>query len=213
MILVGEGEDQEPPDEFLKKSVSDTVLNLLGDYRYLTKGYYVSLHAEENNCIVFPSVKNALDVYRAPIFMERLKKAGIDIPNFRVLKKPEPKSCVLVPLNPFSRNSAKLVKTENQYLKRFKSLSMGYRYSVVNVEVEGDIGEFEIYLGEAKKEEFEDLAEKTFEIFGVPIGKVLFEKVDDKIRPFYFMPLTTDEIDFAFLKEVINENWMLCRNL
>lgn len=212
MIVVGEGEDQEPPDDFLRKSVRDTVLNLLGDYRYLSKGYYVSLHAEENGCVVFPSVKNALDIYRAPVFVERLKKVGIETPQLLVLKKPSPEKCVLVPLNPFSRNSAKLVATESQYNRYFRSLSMDYHYPVVQVFVEGEVEEYEFYMGKTKQSE-NPVFKKIYEIFGVPLGKVLAERVGNKIRPFYFMPMMRHEIDFEFLREVLNENWVLCRKL
>ncbi|NHW23699.1 MAG: hypothetical protein HA489_05550 [Archaeoglobales archaeon] len=212
MIIVGEGEDQEPPDDFLRKKVRDTVLNLLGDYRYLSKGYYVSLHAEENGCIVYPSVKNALDVYRAPVFVERLKKAGIDTPELCVLRKPQPENCILVPLNPFSRNSAKLVETESQYNRYFKSLSMDYHYPVVQVRIEGEVEEFDFYMGKTGKLD-NWVFRRIFEIFGVPMGKILAEVNGNRVRPFYFMPLMKNEIDFEFLREVLNENWMLCRKL
>lgn len=212
MIVVGEGEDQEPPDDFLRKSVRDTVLNLLGDYRYLSKGYYVSLHAEENGCIVYPSVKNALDIYRAPVFVERLKKAGIDTPELYVLREPDPEKCVLVPLNPFSRNSAKLIATESQYYRYFKSLSMDYHYPVVQVCAEGEVEEFDFYMGKTKKSN-NWVFRRIYDLFGVPIGRILAEKNGGKIRPFYFMPLMKAEIDFEFLKEVLNENWVLCRKL
>ncbi len=212
MIIVGEGEDQEPPDDFLRKSVRDTVLNLLGDYRYLSKGYYVSLHAEENGCIVYPSVKNALDIYRAPVFVERLRKAGVDTPEIFVLRKPEPEKCILVPLNPFSRNSAKLVTTESQYQKYFRSLSMDFHYPVVQVRVGGSVEEFVFYMGKTKKSD-SWVFRRIFEIFGVPMGKILAEVNGIRVRPFYFMPLMRNEIDFEFLKEVLNENWMLCGKL
>ncbi|MDI9609859.1 MAG: RimK-like ATPgrasp N-terminal domain-containing protein [Archaeoglobales archaeon] len=212
MIVVGEGEDQEPPDDFLRKSVRDTVLNLLGDYRYLSKGYYVSLHAEENGCVVYPSVKNALDVYRAPVFVERLKKAGIDSPELCVLRSPNPQNCVLVPLNPFSRNSAKLITTESQYNRYFKSLSMDYHYPVVQVRVEGEVEEFEFYMGRTRKLG-NGVFKKIYDLFGVPLGKILAERIGNRIRPFYFMPMMKNEIDFDFLNEVLNENCMLCRKL
>ncbi|MDK2795233.1 MAG: hypothetical protein PWQ22_466 [Archaeoglobaceae archaeon] len=212
MIIVGEGEDQEPPDDFLRKSVRDTVLNLLGDYRYLSKGYYVSLHAEENGCVVYPRRFLRLDIYRAPVFIERLKKAGIDTPKICVLRDPNPEKCVLVPLNPFSKNSAKLVKTESQYNRYFKSLSMDYHYLVVQVCAEGEVEEFDFYLGKTKKSN-NWIFRRIYDIFGVPIGRILAEKDGGRIRPFYFMPLMKAEIDFGFLREVLNENWLLCRKL
>ncbi len=203
MIAVGEVEgesDLEPPDSFLKKKVVDTILNLLGDYRFHTKGYYVSLHAEENNCWVYPSVKNALDVYRAPVFMERLRKAGVEVPRFEVLSRPMPRETVMLPLNPFSKNSMKIVCTESQYYKNFRSLSMDYHYPVVHVQLEGKVEEIIMHLTRAKNggDEEDYIARKVFETFGVPLGKIFVERKNGKLRPFYFMPLRRDEIDFDF---------------
>ncbi|MDI9646501.1 MAG: RimK-like ATPgrasp N-terminal domain-containing protein [Archaeoglobales archaeon] len=214
MIIVAEGDEDkslEPPDSFLKKRVSDTVLNLLGDYRFHTKGYYVSLHAEENNCIVYPGVKNALDIYRAPIFIERLKKAGLDVPEFEVIPRPIPEKTIMLPLNPFSKNSMKVVKNDSQYYKYFKSLSMDYHYPVVHVKVEGKVDEVYMHLNRAKNggEEEKVIARKVFEIFGVPLGKIFIERIDGKIRPFYFMPLNRKEIDIELVVQAIYEDRLL----
>lgn len=215
MIVIGEVEgdsELEPPDSFLKKMVTDTILNLLGDYRYHTKGYYVSLHAEENNCDVYPSVKNALDVYRAPVFIERLRKARVEVPEFKVFSRPVPQKSVMIPLNPFSKNSMKIVRTESQYYRHFRSLSMDYHYPVVQLELEGEVKEVIMHFTRAKNggEEENYIAKKVFETFGVPLGKVFVEKIDGRLRPFYFMPLRKDEIDIDFAMEVVYEDRMFC---
>lgn len=215
MIVVGEVEEEselEPPDSFLKKKVTDTILNLLGDYRFHTKGYYVSLHAEENNCHVYPSVKNALDVYRAPVFIERLKKAGVEVPEFKVFSRPSPQQTVMLPLNPFSKNSMKVVRTESQYHRNFRSLSMDYHYPVVHVQLEGKVEEIVIHLTKARNggEKEDYIARKVFETFSVPLGKVFVQKKDGVLKPFYFMPLLREEIDISFAMEVIHENRMFC---
>uniref|UniRef100_A0A7C4W4D0 RimK-like ATPgrasp N-terminal domain-containing protein n=2 Tax=Geoglobus ahangari TaxID=113653 RepID=A0A7C4W4D0_9EURY len=209
MILVGEGEDLEPPDSFMKRRVSGKVLNLLGDYRYLTKGYYVSLHAEENGCEVFPPVKNALDAYRAPLFISILRKLGFETPEFEIVCNPKPEACVLLPLNPFSKNSAKVVKNSYQYLKAFRSLSMN-RYPVVQVKAE-KIEIVDMYLTKTNKEEYSFVAETLFRTLKIPLGKVFFEVNGEKVKPFYFAPLEKDEINFELIFEVLNnENSLFC---
>lgn len=207
MILVGEGEDLEPPDDFLKRTVAESVLNLLGDYRFLTKGYFVSLHAEECGCEVFPPVKNALDAYRAPLFMNAMKKLGLETPDFSIHSKPEFDQGVLLPLNPFSKNSAKLIKTSSQYEKAFKRLSMD-RYPVVHVKSE-EYDYFNLYLWKADKEEYNYIAEKIFKNLRIPLGKVLVDINDGKAKPFYFMPVEKDEINLRFVFEVLYENCLL----
>lgn len=89
---------------------------------------------------------------------------------------------------------------------------MDYHYPVVQVFVEGEVEEYEFYMGKTKQSE-NPVFKKIYEIFGVPLGKVLAERVGNKIRPFYFMPMMRHEIDFEFLREVLNENWVLCRKL
>jgi len=218
VILVGDCDEDsggdgelEPPDIFLRRAIHDTVLNLLGDYRFLTKGYYVSLHAEENNCTVFPSVKNALDVYRAPVFLARLRKAGFEVPYFKVLLKPEPsRHAVLLPLNPFSKNSPKLVESKSQYYRAFKSLSMDYHYPVVHVEVEGEIREVILHLTRASNG-WNEFAGRIFNVFSIPLGKILVEKVGSRVKPLYFMPLEKKEINLDLILKVVNsENRLFC---
>ncbi|MEM1545562.1 MAG: RimK-like ATPgrasp N-terminal domain-containing protein [Candidatus Methanomethylicia archaeon] len=218
MILVGNGDENlndsgelEPPDNFLRRKVHDTVLNLLGDYRFHRIGYYVSLHAEENNCRVFPSVKNALDVYRAPIFLTRLRKAGFEVPSFKIFPKPNPcRSVVLLPLNPFSKNSPRLVRSESQYYRFFRSLSMNYHYPVVHVEVEGEIMEITLHLTRASNG-WDELARRIFNVFSIPLGKILVEKIDSRVRPIYFMPLEREEINLELIFKVVkNENRLFC---
>ncbi|MEM4473296.1 MAG: RimK-like ATPgrasp N-terminal domain-containing protein [Archaeoglobaceae archaeon] len=214
MIIVGESDEEnslEPPDRFLKKKVKDIVFNLVGDYRFHTKGYYVSLHAEENNCLVYPSVKNALDIYRAPVFIERLKRAGLEVPRFEVISRPKPDKIVMLPLNPFSKNSMKMAKSESQYYKFFRSLSMDYHYPVVHVKIEGKVEEIKMHISKVKggNEEEEIIARKVFETFGVPLGKIFVEKIDGRLRPFYFMPLSKEEIDLDLAISAIHENWLL----
>jgi len=209
MIIVGEGEDLEPPDSFIKRKFSGRVLNLLGDYRYLTKGYYVSLHAEENGCEVYPPVKNALDVYRAPLFIKMVRKLGFETPEFEIICEPKPEACVLLPLNPFCKNSIKLVKNSYQYLKAFRSLSMN-RYPVVQVRAE-KIQEVTIHLTKADKDEYSFIAEKIFRNLKIPLGKVFMLVNGEKIAPFYFTPLERSEINFDLIFEVLNhENCLFC---
>ncbi|ADC66296.1 conserved hypothetical protein [Ferroglobus placidus DSM 10642] len=210
MILVGEGEGLETPDSFMKCKVSDKVLNLLGDYRYLTKGYYVSLHAEENGCEVFPPVKNALDAYRAPLFTNMLRKLGFETPDFEVVCKPKPEKCVLLPLNPFSKNSVRLVKNDYQYLKAFRRLSINNRYPVVQVRVER-FEKLKIHLTKADKDEYSFISERLFRTLKIPLGKVFVDVSDGKPKPFYFAPLERGEIDLDIIFEVLNnEDSLFC---
>ncbi|MCS7122166.1 MAG: RimK-like ATPgrasp N-terminal domain-containing protein [Archaeoglobaceae archaeon] len=206
MLLVGEGDDLEPPDSFLKKKPKSDVLNLVGDYRFLTVGYFVSLHAEENGCKVFPQTKDALDIYRAAVFIERLKKSGIKVPEFKIIYKPEPETCVLAPMNPFSKNSVKIVKNDYQYIKAFKKIGIG-KYPVVQLKAD-KVEEVKIFLNKADKTEFDWLARAIFKEFGVPLGKVL---IADDYKPFYFMPIEKKEIrlDLIF-EELKNENRLFC---
>lgn len=208
MIVVGEGGDLEPPDSFLKRRVDDRVLNLLGDYRFLTKGFFVSLHAEECGCEVFPPVKNALDAYRAPLFMNSMKKIGFEVPEFSIMTKPHYCRGTLLPLNPFSKNSAKVVKTDSQFQKVFKRLSMG-KYPVVHVNTE-EVDSFIMHLSLADKEEYNFIAEKIFRLLRIPLGKVLVDTSDSKPKPFYFMPLEKNEINLKLIRGALeNEDCLL----
>ncbi len=58
---------------------SDSILNLLGDYRYLRLGYYVSLHAELLNLPAIPTIKNILDAFKILFSLLGARKVRISI--------------------------------------------------------------------------------------------------------------------------------------
>jgi hypothetical protein len=55
-------------------------VNLAGDYRYMTSGYYISQDLEAAAKPVHPTCKEMLDGYIVPLFLERAKSAGLKIP-------------------------------------------------------------------------------------------------------------------------------------
>jgi hypothetical protein len=91
---------------------------------------------------------------------------------------------------------------------------MDYHYPVVHVKIKGKIEEIVLHISKARDgdEEENTIARKIFELFGVPLGKIFVERLDGKLRPFYFMPLSKEEIDVEFAIEAY-ENWVLRRNL
>jgi formate-dependent phosphoribosylglycinamide formyltransferase (GAR transformylase) len=200
------------PSAFLNSSISDSILNINNDYRYMKTGYYVSLHAETLEDPVIPSSVDIIDANRTPILLLRASKAGI--PTIPYLVTDSVKQIiskfgfpvVIFPVNPFSCSDFKTAKNRSALYRAFKSLSMTYKYAVCAQPLLGEMISFKSIFGECDLDErTREISEKVYQLFRIPICKLHVQKTNGKMYLCGFHPLKIEEVLPRDVKTVSEE--------
>jgi len=183
MIIVSEDEDEgdSNPFLFLGQPVHDNVLNINHDYRYLRMGYYVSAHAETFGVDVTPNCTEIMDAYRNPLLIEKAKRHGIRTNYYRLITSSGSEldaPALLFAVNPFTNNSMKVVDSGSKIPGMIKRMSMGARFPVSLHPLTGEVLEIIQMFGESTNEETSEFAKKFYEIFNIPICKLIVQ-IDD----------------------------------
>lgn len=200
------------PSTFLNSSISDFILNINNDYRYMKTGYYVSLHAETLGNPVIPSSEDIIDANRTPILLVRASKAGIPTTPYLVTDSIKQIiselgfPIVIFPVNPFSCNGFKTAKNRSALYRAFKSLSMTYKYAVCAQPLLGEIISFKSIFGKCDLDEAtRKISEKVYEVFKIPICKLHVQHVNGKAYLCGFRPLKMEEILPSDVKTISEE--------
>ncbi len=180
MIIVSEDEDDSDsnPFLFLRQPVHDSVLNINHDYRYLRMGYYVSAHAETFGVEVTPNCTEIMDAYRNPLLMEKAKRHGLRTNDYSLVTSVRGEidsPVVLFAVNPFTNNSMKVVESSSILPGMVKRMSMDARFPVSLHPLTGEVVEFIQMFGESTNEETEEFAKKFYEVFNIPICKLIVQ--------------------------------------
>jgi hypothetical protein len=184
MIIVSEEEDDSDssPLLFLRQPVNDSVLNINHDYRYLRLGYYVSAHAETYGVEVTPDCTEIMDAYRNPLLIEKAKKHGIRTSSYRLVTSPDIAAAapvMLFAVNPFTNNSMKVIKSDSRLPGMINKMSYDKRFPVSLHPLTGEVHEIIQMFGESTCEETAEFARKFYEIFNIPICKLIVQ-IDDR---------------------------------
>ncbi len=222
MIIVSEDEEDSDssPLQFLRQPVHDSVLNINHDYRYLRMGYYVSAHAETFGAKVTPSCAEIMDAYRNPLLIEKAKRNGLPTSGYRLVISPESElstPVMLFAVNPFTNNSMKMVSSGSKLPGMIKRMSYDRRFPVSLHPVTGEVREIVQTFGESSSEETSDFARKFFEIFNIPVCKLVVQINDGGVILDHCEPAMKKEVDWDVVRdkvrEIRRENSLLCRSL
>ena len=149
------------------------VVNLDGDYTYMTAGYYASLDAELRGERVAPTTADAIDAYVVPLAMERAARAGIAVPTYELVTDRFPAPPFMAyPVNPFS-TKGELVEDAETLEARRKGLTYTGKYAVLvqRLPVDYRIDVVRIVLGRTLVPEYESFAKQVFDAFRIPLLK------------------------------------------
>jgi hypothetical protein len=200
------------PANFLASTLKDVTLNLTTDYRYMKTGYYVSLHAEILGCRVIPSSQNIIDSSRTPILLLRAEKAGIPTLPFIVtdsIKKIIAAlgfPVVVYAINPFIHDGYKTANNRTALYRALKSLGMNYKFAICAQPLKGEIHTFKSFFGKCSKEtEIQNIAEKVYNFFKIPICKLHVQKVNGKAYLSALQPLNQTELASNDLNTISQE--------
>jgi hypothetical protein len=174
--------------------------NLIGDYTYLTDGYYHSLDLEQAGENVAPTAAECLDAYVVPIALAKAERHGIQVPRSQLVTDRFLAPPVLAyPVNPFSSRGELLPDAAAIELRR-KGLTYTGKYAVLCQALPDDfrIDMVRIVLGQTALPEYGPFALALWTAFRLPLMKVRVIVVKDAyllsgIEPLPLRQLSADE--------------------
>ncbi|MCG7852933.1 MAG: RimK-like ATPgrasp N-terminal domain-containing protein [Methanosarcinaceae archaeon] len=162
------------PDCFIARLAdSGALINLAGNYDYLSTGYYLSQDYENSGFNVRPSCKEMLDAYVPPLFLEKAKLAGVLVPEYYVSNGYFEPPVIVDPINPYTLKGRVVLKS-GRAKSMAKSLTRNFTYAVCCQEIPegGKVEYFRSVLGWAVQPRFRKLSNIVWELFNVPLAKV-----------------------------------------
>ena len=149
------------------------LVNLAGNYDYLSDGYYLSQDYEIGGFSIRPSCKEMLDAYVPPLFLEKAKLAGVPVPEFYISNGYFEPPVIVDPINPFTLKGRVVLKS-GRVKSIAKSLTRNFTYAVCCQEIPegGKVVYFRSILGWTVQPRFRELSRIVWEVFGVPLAKV-----------------------------------------
>lgn len=152
---------------------SGTLVNLAGNYDYLSDGYYLSQDYENDSQSIRPSCREMLDAYVPPLFLEKARLAGIDVPEYYISNGYLEPPVIVDPINPFTLKG-RIVWKSGRAKSIARSLTRNYTYAVCCQEIPegGQVAYFRSVLGWALQPGFRELSGVVWEVFGIPLARV-----------------------------------------
>ncbi len=185
-------------------------VNILGDYRYMSEGYYGSVEAEVQDVRVYPTTKESLDAYVVPLCMNLAKKAGIDVPEYYITNDLFEPPAIVYPINPFMKKHSVVYKAG--HVKRIaKSMTRNYKYAICVQKITEDVAirEYKCIMGRTTCEDLTDMAIKIWNTFHLPICNIRVIE-DGEIMLSAIEPLELQELGPKELKLLRKANeWQI----
>jgi hypothetical protein len=201
------------PSTFLDSTIKEATLNINNEYRYLKTGYYVSMHAEVLGSRVIPSCENIIDSSRTPVFLLRAARAGV--PTLPVVVTDSVKKIIneigfpalIFAVNPFIYGGYKVAHNKSSLYRAMKSLGMNYKFAVCAQPLKGELSAVKTYFGKTINQgaATQEIAEKVYKIFGIPICKLYIQKTVDKAYLCGLQPVDKEELSEQDLKIISKE--------
>ena len=201
------------PATFLDSTIKEATLNINNEYRYLKTSYYVSMHAEILGNRVIPSCENIIDSSRTPILLLRAAKAGVSTLPFIVTDSVKKITnelgfpVILFAVNPFIYDGYKVAHNKSALYRAMKSLGMNYKFAVCAQPLKGELFAVKTYFGKTVNQgaNTQEIAEKVYKIFGIPICKLYIQKTVDKAYLCGLQPVNKEELSEQDLKIISKE--------
>lgn len=161
-------------DRFVARLVdSDTLVNLAGNYDYLSDGYYLSEDYENAGRAIRPLCKEMLDAYVPPLFLEKARLAGSPVPEYYLSNGYFEPPVIVDPINPFTLRGRVVLKS-GKAKSIAKSLTRNFTYAVCCQEIPegGKVAYFRSVLGWALQPRYRELSAIVWNVFGIPLARV-----------------------------------------
>jgi hypothetical protein len=201
------------PTTFLDSTIKEATLNINNEYRYLKTGYYVSMHAEILGNRVIPSCENIIDSSRTPILLLRAAKAGVSTLPFLVTDSVKKITnelgfpVIVFAVNPFIYDGYKVAHNKSSLYRAMKSLGMNYKFAVCAMPIKGELFAVKTFFGKTTNTDpqLQEIAEKVYETFKIPICKLHIQKTLDKAYLCGLQPVSREELSEQDLQIISKE--------
>jgi hypothetical protein len=178
-------------------------VNLTGDYRYMTAGYYASQDMEATGKPIHPTCKEILDAYIAPLFLEKARLAGLQTASYYITNDHFEPPVIVDSINPFMSRQSLVLKPGHQE-RVARSLTRNFTYAICCQElpIRARIARFRAVLGWSLTQRYRPLAAPVWQIFRIPLAVVRAIVVHDgdvlysHLQPLPFDSLTTRELRY-----------------
>lgn len=161
-------------------SAENLLLNLHGDYDYLTAGYYISQDLEARGYPVAPTCLQILDGYVTPLMLEKARLAGLPVPNYYITNGYFEPPVIVDPVNPFMSGHSVVWKRGHQE-RVAKSMTRNFTYSICCQELPpgAQVRTFRALLGWSPDRRYQELAQGIWKVFRIPVAVVRVVVGDD----------------------------------
>jgi hypothetical protein len=151
----------------------DCLVNLAGDYHYLSAGYYLSQDLEDQGKDIHPTPKEAIDGYTVPLFLEKAKLAELPVPSYYITNDYFEPPVVVDAVNPFMVRQS-IVRKEGHQDRVARSLTRNYTYAICCQVIPDDarVADFRAVLGWSVAPQYRSLAASVWEVFHIPLASV-----------------------------------------
>lgn len=187
-------------------AIPGAFVNLSHNLRYVEAGYLAAMDAELNGVPALPATRDVLAAFHPVVFHHLAKKAGIPVAPMRVVEDEEDLEapCRLVPAHAYMNDYAD-AQTLVGAKRNWNSVSMGGGQPACMYLVRGKPFEVRSFLGMTTAAGKEDLVWQVWNLFHVPLVRILGYQADDDIAVTHLEPLRLVDLterDLALFAEV-----------
>ncbi|HOP06403.1 MAG TPA: RimK-like ATPgrasp N-terminal domain-containing protein [candidate division Zixibacteria bacterium] len=179
----------------------EELINLGGNYDYLSRAYYVSRDLEHAGKPIRPNCRQMLDAYVPPLFLEKARLANVPIPEFYISNGFFEPPAIVDPINPFTLRG-RVVMKPGRVKTISRSLTRNHTYAVCCQEIppQARVIRFRAILGWTVSPSLREAAAMVWNVFSIPLATVRALKLEDgsvllsDIAPLYLEDLKPREM-------------------
>lgn len=184
----------------------EELINLGGNYDYMSRAYYVSRDLEHAGRSVRPNCRQMLDAYVPPLFLEKARLASVAVPESYISNGFFEPPVIVDPINPFTLRGRTVMKA-GRARTMARSLTRNFTYAVCCQEIPpgARVIRFRAVLGWTTSPTLRHAAAAIWSVFAIPLATVRALRLEDgtillsDIAPLHFEDLKPRELQY--LKE------------
>ena len=181
----------------------EELVNLGGNYDYLSRAYYISQDYENDGKLIRPACKEMLDAYVPPLFLEKAGLAGLPIPEYYISNDYFEPPAIVDPVNPFIMKGRVVLKP-GRVKNIAKSLTRNHTYAICCQQIPegGRVVYFRSVLGWSTPPKYRHVSAAVWERFHIPLAKLRMietargDLLFSDISPLFFEELRSRELKY-----------------